>query len=63
MREPLVKLMLATLIMLFGIAILPATPAESSTCCSTCQSHLSSCETACENTYSSCASHCPGCPF
>ena len=63
MREPIVKLVLATMIMLFGFVILPTTPAESSTCCTTCQNNLHSCTTSCDNAYSSCASRCPGCPF
>jgi hypothetical protein len=63
MREPIVKLVLATLIMLFSFAILPATPAESATCCQTCQSRLSSCNASCDSAYTSCAMHCPGCPF
>ena len=64
MREPLVKLVLATMIMLFGFVILPTTPAESSTCCS----HLSEPPELLQHlrattAYTSCAMRCPGCPF
>jgi hypothetical protein len=63
MREPIVKLMLATVLMLMGFTFLPARPAESTTCCTNCQNRLNSCYATCDNAYTSCAMGCPGCPF
>ena len=55
MGEPIVKLMLATVLMLMGFTFLPARPAESSTCCTNCQNRLNSCYATCDNSYTSCA--------
>jgi hypothetical protein len=62
MKQPILKLIAATLLMI-ATQLLPAPPAEAATCCQTCQSRLSSCNASCDASYSSCAQHCPGCPF
>jgi hypothetical protein len=62
MKQPVVKLVAATLLMI-ATQLLPAPPAEASTCCDTCRSRLSSCTASCNNSYDSCARACPGCPF
>jgi hypothetical protein len=62
MKQPVMKLIAATLLMI-ATQLLPVPAAEASTCCTNCQNRLNSCYASCDNAYTSCAMGCPGCPF